>query len=50
MAEYIRNNDEAVLRATDKLLNAYQDDYLACASFDEFCDAAGNVHIALFHS
>lgn len=42
VAEYIRHNDEAVLRAiTDKLLSAYQDDYLTCGSFDEFCDVAG---------
>lgn len=41
VAEYIRHNDEAVLRATDKLLNAYQNDYLTCGSFDEFCDVAG---------
>jgi hypothetical protein len=41
VAEYIRHNDEAVLRATDKLLNAYQNDFLNCGSFDEFCDVAG---------
>ena len=38
VAEYIRHNDEAVLRTTDKLLNAYQNDFLNCGSFDEFCD------------
>lgn len=43
VAEYIRHNDEAVLRATDKLLNAYQSDFLACGSFDEFCDVAGEI-------
>lgn len=42
VAEYIRHNDETVLRGTDKLLNAYQNDYLTCGSFDEFCDVAGN--------
>lgn len=41
VAEYIRHNDEGILRATDKLLSAYQDDYLTCGSFDEFCDVAG---------
>lgn len=45
VAEYIRHNDEAVLRATDKLLNAYQDDYLTCGSFDEFCDVAGDIFL-----
>jgi hypothetical protein len=43
VAEYIRHNDEAVLRATDKLLNAYQNDFLNCGSFDEFCDVAGKI-------
>ena len=43
VAEYIRHNDEAVLRATDKLLAAYQNDFLTCGSFDEFCDVAGKI-------
>ena len=41
VAEYIRNNDEAVLRTTDKLLGCYQNDFLTCSSFDEFCDVTG---------
>ncbi|EFX77927.1 hypothetical protein DAPPUDRAFT_320763 [Daphnia pulex] len=42
VANYIRRNDEAVFMATDKLLNAYQNDFLNCGSFDEFfCDVAG---------
>jgi len=45
VAEYIRHNDEAVLRAiTDKLLSAYQNDFLTCGSFDEFCDVAGKIN------
>lgn len=49
VAEYIRHNDEAVLRAiTDKLLSAYQNDFLTCGSFDEFCDVAGNVLSCLY--
>lgn len=44
VAEYIRHNDEAVLRAiTDKLLSSYQNDFLTCGSFEEFCDVAGNL-------
>lgn len=47
VAEYIRHNDEAVLRATDKLLNAYQNDFLTCGSFDEFCDVAGEILLSV---
>ena len=43
VADYIRNNDEAVLRGTDQLLNSYQNDFLPSASFDEFCDVTGNL-------
>ena len=43
VADYIRHNDESVLRATDKLLDAYQNDFLSSASFAEFCDVAGKV-------
>jgi len=41
VADYIRNNDEAVLRGTDRLLSSYQNDFLTSASFDEFCDVTG---------
>ncbi|XP_031787712.1 protein purity of essence isoform X2 [Nasonia vitripennis] len=41
LAEYIRHNDEALLKASEKILAAYRDELLPCASFDEFCDVAG---------
>jgi NADH:ubiquinone oxidoreductase subunit K len=51
VADYIRHNDEAVFMATDKLLNAYQNDFLNCGSFDEFfCDVAGNMFFLLIIS
>lgn len=43
VADYIRNNDEAVLRGTDRLLSSYQNDFLTSASFDEFCDVTGKL-------
>lgn len=49
LAEYIRHNDEALLKASEKILAAYRDELLPCASFDEFCDVAGkfltNLHL-----
>lgn len=41
LAEYVRHNDEALLKASEKILAAYRDELLPCASFDEFCDVAG---------
>lgn len=42
VAEYIRHNDEIVLRAiNDKVLSAYQNDFLTSGSFDELCDVVG---------
>eukprot|EP00112_Aurelia_sp_Birch-Aquarium-sp1_P008782 Seg1977.6 transcript_id=Seg1977.6/GoldUCD/mRNA.D3Y31 product="E3 ubiquitin-protein ligase UBR4" protein_id=Seg1977.6/GoldUCD/D3Y31 len=41
MSAYLRNNDEAVLKAAEKLLSFYENDLLPCESFDEFFDVAG---------
>ncbi|KAJ8682718.1 hypothetical protein QAD02_018510 [Eretmocerus hayati] len=41
LAEYIRHNDEVLLKASEKVLAAYRDELLPCASFEEFCDVAG---------
>ncbi|XP_014236597.1 protein purity of essence isoform X3 [Trichogramma pretiosum] len=41
LAEYIRHNDEMLLKASEKILAAYRDELLPCASFDEFCDVLG---------
>lgn len=41
MAEYIRHNDEAMLKASERVLATYRDELLPCTSFEEFCDVAG---------
>ncbi|XP_063966800.1 E3 ubiquitin-protein ligase UBR4-like [Lytechinus pictus] len=41
LASYIRNNDEVLLKAGDKLLHMYEEDLLPCESFAEFCDVDG---------
>ncbi|XP_034944940.1 E3 ubiquitin-protein ligase UBR4 isoform X2 [Chelonus insularis] len=41
LADYIRENDEALMKSSEKVLAKYRDDLLPCASFDEFCDVAG---------
>lgn len=39
--DYIRRNDEAMLKSTDSILSTFTEEYLPCTSFDEFCDVAG---------
>ncbi|XP_065346150.1 E3 ubiquitin-protein ligase UBR4 [Cloeon dipterum] len=41
LAEYIRHNDENLVKASNQLLSFYSDELLPCASFDEFCDIVG---------
>lgn len=41
LAEYIRHNDEANAKAAEKIVTAFTDELLPCATFSEFCDAAG---------
>ncbi|XP_061716898.1 protein purity of essence isoform X2 [Cydia pomonella] len=41
LAEYIRNNDEANAKAAERIVTTFTDELLPCASFAEFCDAAG---------
>ncbi|XP_026324095.1 E3 ubiquitin-protein ligase UBR4 isoform X3 [Hyposmocoma kahamanoa] len=41
LAEYIRHNDEANAKAAEKIVTTLTDELLPCASFAEFCDAAG---------
>lgn len=43
LADYIRHNDEALLKASENLLATYTDELLPCASFDEFCDVIGKL-------
>jgi hypothetical protein len=41
LAEYIRHSDEAMLKASERVLASYRDELLPCTSFDEFCDIVG---------
>nr|XP_049698341.1 E3 ubiquitin-protein ligase UBR4 isoform X1 [Helicoverpa armigera] len=41
LAEYIRHNDEANGKAAERIVTTLTDELLPCASFAEFCDAAG---------
>lgn len=39
--DYIRRNDEAMLKSSDTTLETLTDEYMPCTSFAEFCDVAG---------
>ncbi|CAG9856656.1 unnamed protein product [Phyllotreta striolata] len=41
LADYIRHNDETLLKSSEKLLAAYTEEFLPCTYFTEFCDVAG---------
>lgn len=41
LAEHIRQSDEANGKAAERIVAALTDELLPCASFAEFCDAAG---------
>ncbi|KAK6636982.1 hypothetical protein RUM43_010649 [Polyplax serrata] len=41
LADYIRHNDEAMIKASDRLLACYREEFLPCTSFEEFCDVVG---------
>lgn len=41
LAEYIRHSDETNGKAAEKIVTTLTDELLPCASFAEFCDAAG---------
>lgn len=40
--DYIRRNDEAMMKSSDSILATFTDEYLPCSTFAEFCDVAGN--------
>lgn len=39
--DYIRRNDESMLKSADSILETFTDEHLPCTSFGEFCDVAG---------
>lgn len=45
--DYIRRNDEAMLKSTDTILQTFTEEYLPCTSFAEFCDVAGEMKMVI---
>jgi E3 ubiquitin-protein ligase UBR4 len=41
LAEFIRQSDEALAKASGQLLDYLTEQLLLCGSFDEFCDVVG---------
>ena len=41
LAEWIRHNDEALLKSTSKVLSTFQDDLLPATSVEEIVDVCG---------
>lgn len=41
LADHIRHNDEALLKASERLLGTYTDELVPCTSLEEFCDVVG---------
>lgn len=39
--DYVRRNDESILKSADSTLETFTDEHLPCTSFAEFCDVAG---------
>lgn len=46
--DYIRRNDEAMLKSADSILETFTDEHLPCTSFAEFCDVAGEFYFIFF--
>ena len=47
LADYIRHNDEALLKASERLMASYREELLPCTTFDEFCDVTSE-YLVLF--
>lgn len=39
--DYIRRNDETMLKSSDSILETFSEEYVPCTTFAEFCDVAG---------
>lgn len=39
--DYLRRNDEAMMKTSDTVLQTFTEEFLPCTSFAEFCDVAG---------
>ncbi|XP_050533339.1 E3 ubiquitin-protein ligase UBR4 [Daktulosphaira vitifoliae] len=40
LADYIRHNDENLLKLSEKMMTTFSEDFLPCTSFEEYCDVA----------
>ncbi|CAD6222096.1 GSCOCG00011717001-RA-CDS, partial [Cotesia congregata] len=47
LADYIRENDEIMIKASEHVLAKYRDELLPCSSFNEFCDIVGKYFFEL---
>lgn len=43
--DFIRRNDEALLKSAESVLGAFTDEHLPCTSFAELCDVAGEYNL-----
>jgi E3 ubiquitin-protein ligase UBR4 len=46
---YIRRNDEAMMKSATSTLDTFRDEFLPCTSFAEFCDVAGEFNKSLIY-
>lgn len=46
LADYIRHNDEALLKSSEKMMVTFSEDFLPCTSFEEFCDVACKIEFS----
>lgn len=43
IADFIRHNDESLLKSSEKMMATFSEDFLPCTSFEEFCDVARKI-------
>lgn len=43
LADFIRHNDESLLKSSEKMMTTFSEDFLPCTSFEEFCDVARKI-------
>lgn len=48
LADYIRHNDEMLLKSSEMMMNALSVDFLPCTSFEELCDAASKIMFVIY--
>lgn len=48
LADYIRRNDEILLKSSEKMMATFSEDFLPCTSFEEFCDVASKSKNVVF--